>query len=146
MQGDGNQSARADSGAGVKINDVNSSCKITNRRVVCRGNNLLRCVYFNARSIVGKADELRAWIDTWNYDIIAISETWLQEGQDWQLNVPGFRCFRCDRGRGMKGGIASQGKCYSSAQAGQIRGLVYRGHMGGAEKQERYDHINGVVL
>ena len=104
MQGDGNRSSRADSGAGVKINDVNSSSKAANGKLVSGGDNLLRCIYFNARSIAGKADELRAWIDTWNYDVIAISETWLQEGQDWQLNIPGFRYFRCDRGRGMKGG------------------------------------------
>lgn len=43
------------------------------------------CVYFNARSNVGKADEFRAWIRDWNYNVVAKMETWLQEGHDWQL-------------------------------------------------------------
>ena len=30
--------------------------------------------------------------------VAAITETWLREGQDWQLNIPGYRCFRRDRG------------------------------------------------
>lgn len=39
---------------------------------------------------------LTAWISAWDYDIMTIVETWLHEGHGWQLNVPGFRCFRCD--------------------------------------------------
>lgn len=35
------------------------------------------CVYFNAWSVVGKADELRVYISSWNYDV-AITETWVQ--------------------------------------------------------------------
>ena len=35
----------------------------------------------------GKAGELRAWMGTWDWDIIAITQTRLKEGQDWQLNV-----------------------------------------------------------
>ena len=57
------------------------------------GGEYLKCIYFNARSIVRKVDELTAWIDTWKYDVVAISETWLQEGSDWQLKNPGFHCF-----------------------------------------------------
>ena len=41
---------------------------------------------------------------TWDWDIIAITKTWLREGQDWQLNVPGYRCYRKDRTGGKKGG------------------------------------------
>ena len=67
-------------------------------------------------------DELKAWIDTWNYDVVAISETWLQEGCDWQLNIPGFSCFRCDRigGGGQKGRccIAWSRKSYGSSMEG----------------------------
>ena len=64
----------------------------------------LRCVYFNARSIVNKGDELRAWIDAWKCDVVAITETWMSQGQDWILQVPGFRCFRKDREGGKRGG------------------------------------------
>ncbi|XP_069768195.1 uncharacterized protein [Narcine bancroftii] len=70
---------------------------------VCEDHSL-KCIYFNARSIVNKVDELKAWTDTWGHDIVTISETWLQEGQDWQLNIPGYICFRCDRAGGKKGG------------------------------------------
>ncbi|XP_069796955.1 uncharacterized protein [Narcine bancroftii] len=67
----------------------------------------LKFIYFNARSIVKKVDELKVWIDTWKYNVEAISETWLQEGCDWQMNIPGFRCFRCDRVGGTRGdGVA----------------------------------------
>ncbi|PLS49478.1 hypothetical protein CYV29_15670, partial [Carnobacterium maltaromaticum] len=69
-----------------------------------KGTGGLRCICFNARSVVGKADELRAWISTWEYDVIAITETWLREGHDWQLNIPGYRCFRRDREGGKRGG------------------------------------------
>lgn len=64
----------------------------------------LKCVYFNARSIRNKGDELRAWISTWNYDVVAVTETWLEEGQDWLMQVPGFRCFKRNRMGGRKGG------------------------------------------
>ena len=64
----------------------------------------LRCVYFNARSVVNKVDELRAWIATWKCDVVAITETWMTQGQDWILQVPGFKCFRRDREGGKRGG------------------------------------------
>ena len=41
---------------------------------------------------------------TWDWDIIGITETWLREGQDWQLNVPGYRYYRKDRTGGKRGG------------------------------------------
>ena len=40
-----------------------------------KGTGGLRCICFNARSVPGKADEFRAWISTWEYDIIGITET-----------------------------------------------------------------------
>jgi len=45
----------------------------------------LSCVCFNARNMTGMADEFKAWITTWNYDIVATTETWMKEGQQWQL-------------------------------------------------------------
>eukprot|EP00061_Rhincodon_typus_P010747 g35270.t1 len=41
----------------------------------------------------GKQTEVIVHIDT--NDI----ETWLKDGQDWQLNIPEYRCFRRDRKR-----------------------------------------------
>jgi len=44
---------------------------IAQSRRQCDG---LKCVYFNAISVKNKSDELRAWISTWGYDVVAISE------------------------------------------------------------------------
>ena len=37
-------------------------------------------------------------------EVVAVTESWLKEGQDWQLNVPGYKCFRRDRGGSLRGG------------------------------------------
>lgn len=44
----------------------------------------LKCFYFKIRSLTCKTEELRAWISTWNLDIVTMTEIWLKEGQDWQ--------------------------------------------------------------
>lgn len=54
---------------------------------------------------MSKVDELRAWMDTCDWDVAVVTETWLREGQGWQLNVPGYRCYRRDRGGGERGGL-----------------------------------------
>lgn len=41
-------------------------------------------IYFKIRSLTCKTEELRAWISTWNLDIVTMTEIWLKEGQDWQ--------------------------------------------------------------
>ena len=64
----------------------------------------LKCVCFNARSIRNKVDELGAWIGTWDYDVVAITETWVEQGQEWLLEVPGYRCFSKCREAGKRGG------------------------------------------
>lgn len=100
MAVDGTESARADRGEEERKYDVKTS-RYVRRESVLSGRNILRCIYNNAGSIVGMADELRSWIRTCNYDIVAMSETWLKEGLDWKFNHPGFRYFRRDRtGRG----------------------------------------------
>lgn len=52
-----------------------------------------------------KAGKLRSWIGTWDWDILAITETWLRKGQDLQLNVPWYKCHRRDRDGGKCGGM-----------------------------------------
>ena len=48
----------------------------------------LKCIYFNARSIVNKLDELQLYIDKETADIIGITETWLNEEiSDVELNI-----------------------------------------------------------
>lgn len=48
-------------------------------------------------------NNLRVWIDSEDFDIIPKTETWLKEEQGWQLNVPAYKCNRCDRDAGKRG-------------------------------------------
>ena len=68
--------------------------KIIREKVVPRDPCGLNCVCFNAKSVTGKTDELRALMCVRQLDVVAVTETWFREGQDWQLNVPGYKCFR----------------------------------------------------
>ena len=58
----------------------------------------LKFIYFNARSIVNKLDELQLYIDKETADIIGITETWLNEEiSDVELNINDYTIFRHDR-------------------------------------------------
>ena len=88
-----------------------------------RGSSRLKCICFNAGSVTGKADGLRAWIRTWNCDVVTISETWLREGEEWQ----GWDIFTTGQGE------------YHSCTAGglyllYLGGLRKRGNMGRAQE------------
>ena len=49
----------------------------------------IKALYQNARSIRNKVTELTAQIIANEYDLVAITETWLQGGHDWELNIQG---------------------------------------------------------
>ena len=70
----------------------------------------LRCLYTNACSLPGKMDELRNLVDTGNFDVIAVTETWANEViSDAELALDGYVLFRNDRKKGdhtKGGGIA----------------------------------------
>ncbi len=70
----------------------------------------LKCVYFNARSVVNKLDELELLILKEQPDIVGITETWLNENIcDNELNFEGYTLLRTDRNDPVKkrgGGIA----------------------------------------
>jgi len=36
--------------------------------------------HFNARSIRNKVGELAALVGNWDFDVVAISETWIEQG------------------------------------------------------------------
>ena len=55
---------------------------------------------------IDEVDELIAQIDVNGYDIIGITETWLQGDQGWELSVLGYSVFRKDRHKGTGGGVA----------------------------------------
>ena len=66
----------------------------------------LKCIYFNARSIVNKLDELQLYINKEKVDIIGITETWLNEEiSDVELNINDYTIFRHDRLNKTGGGV-----------------------------------------
>ena len=71
----------------------------TNKSVQVRKTNI-KTLYLNARSIRNKVNELTAQISTNGYDLVAITETWLQGDQDWELNIQGYQTIWKDRQEG----------------------------------------------
>ena len=66
----------------------------------------LRILYYNARSLLPKMDELRAVNEASKPDIACIVETWLDgDITDGELLLPNFQLFRRDRNR-HGGGVA----------------------------------------
>jgi hypothetical protein len=58
----------------------------------------MKGMYFNARSILNKLEELKIRINKENPDIIGISESWLHEGIDDSIvTIPGYVLYRKDR-------------------------------------------------
>jgi hypothetical protein len=64
----------------------------------------------NARSVVNKIKELKLLVEEENVDVVAITETWLNETiTDEEMNISGFVLFRRDRNDPIKrrgGGVA----------------------------------------
>ena len=63
-------------------------------------------LYFNARSLYTKLDELCALCEMEKPDIVCIIESWFHKDlllSEW--NIPGYNCVRCDRD-GHGGGVA----------------------------------------
>lgn len=70
----------------------------------------LKVIYFNARSLVNKHEELELYMREENVDIVGITETWLNESIiDSEVNISGYTLFRKDRKSESKtrgGGVA----------------------------------------
>ncbi|PKU37652.1 rna-directed dna polymerase from mobile element jockey-like [Limosa lapponica baueri] len=66
----------------------------------------LKCIYTNARSMGNKQDELEAIVQKDTYDVVAITETWWDDGHNWNAAMDGYKLFRRDR-QGRRGeGVA----------------------------------------
>ena len=66
--------------------------------ISCGSKNKLSCMYFNARSIVNKVDELEIYVKEEELDIIGISETWLtEEILTSEISLEGYTLYRKDR-------------------------------------------------
>ena len=60
----------------------------------------LHVLYYNARSILPKHDELQTIVSTRKPDILCIVETWLYEDiLDSEVSLQGYKLFRLDRNR-----------------------------------------------
>ena len=65
----------------------------------------LKACLFNARSIVNKIDEFKAWLCIHRTDIVFITETWTTPNiNDSELNIPGYSFYRQDRTHSTGGG------------------------------------------
>jgi ribonuclease P/MRP protein subunit RPP40 len=65
----------------------------------------LKCIYFNAFSIVSKFDRLVSEVHILKPDIIGITESWANSDiSDSELHLDGYDLFRCDRPIAAKGG------------------------------------------
>jgi len=84
---------------------VSSSATITCNKPKSHGKEI-NVIYYNARSLLSKLDELRAISETTKPDIICIVETWLDnEITDNEVCLVNYQLFRLDRNR-HGGGIA----------------------------------------
>lgn len=86
----------------------------------------LKCVYFNARSILNKLVDLKTLIIDNAPDLIVISETWLSEKDSDALLCfdSNYQVFRCDRsaiGKDRGGGVAVLAKKNLGVMAFELR-------------------------
>ena len=80
--------------------------KYPNLKIVNSKSSDINVLYFNARSLVPKIDELRLICASCNPDIVCVVETWLDgEIADTEVAIPNFSLTRLDRNR-HGGGIA----------------------------------------
>ncbi|PKU37320.1 mitochondrial fission process protein 1 [Limosa lapponica baueri] len=63
----------------------------------------LKCIYTNAHSMGNKQDELEAMVQQDSYDVVAITEMWWDDGQNWNAAMDGYKLFRRNR-QGRRGG------------------------------------------
>ena len=64
----------------------------------CLNAGTLSILYFNARSLIPKFDELCLLVETHQLDIVCIVETWLDHNiSDNEIHLPGFHLYRLDR-------------------------------------------------
>ena len=67
----------------------------------------MNCFYFNARSIRNKIELLQAYAAEYSFDVVFITETWLNESiTDGEIQLQNYNCFRQDRCGRTGGGVA----------------------------------------
>ena len=69
-----------------------------NTKLINTDKSKLSCVYFNSRSIVNKHKELEMYVLEEKFDVIGITETWLNAGiLDSEMSIEGYTLHRNDR-------------------------------------------------
>ncbi|CAJ0940289.1 unnamed protein product, partial [Ranitomeya imitator] len=112
------QTAEEEEGTGRKTLDLNKEdpgkhtqmggkniSKAIHSEEIGTKQNPLNCMLANARSLTNKMEELEAEISTGDFDIVGITETWLDESYDWAVNLQGYSLFRKDRKNRRGGGV-----------------------------------------
>ena len=86
---------------GENSNSDNSASKNSNVYNIVTGlSTELSILYFNARSLLPKIDELQAVCLSVNPDIICITESWLSSDiEDLEIELPDYSSIRVDRNR-----------------------------------------------
>ena len=51
----------------------------------------LNIFYTNARSLNNEMEEIEAKVDSEEYDIVAVSETWFKEESNWRTGLEGSK-------------------------------------------------------
>lgn len=63
-------------------------------------NDLLSVLYYNARSLFPKFDELLLTVNTRKPDIVCVTESWLNDDiLDSEISIPSYQLFRRNRNR-----------------------------------------------
>ena len=60
------------------------------------GREKLNIFYTNTRSLNNRMEELESKVDSKEYDILAVSETWFKEESNWRTGLEGYKVYRCD--------------------------------------------------
>ena len=86
------------------------------------GREKLNIFHTNARSLNKKMEELEAKVDSEEYDIVEVSETWFKEESNWRTGLEGSKVYRCDWKERRGGGIAIWVKdSIASGERGDIK-------------------------
>lgn len=75
--------------------------------------NILKILYYNARSLLPKFDELLISADSHQPDVISITESWLCSNiQDSEISISGYQSLRHDRNRSGGGVLMYISQCF----------------------------------
>ena len=83
-----------------QISPVNNVSSVSKAKVI-KSDDSFRILYYNARSLLPKLDELSATIEAHNFpDVICIVESWLgHDVRDQEITISNYNIFRHDRNR-----------------------------------------------